>query len=76
MTHLPPNTNHFFMNTILIDSYKTIEEYCTVIFQELSDFKMSIIFNRFTSKLVYRLYVLSVINYISFIKIRLVVLLY
>ena len=53
LTHLPPQTNLFFMKRIFIDSYKTIEECYTVIFQELSDFEMSIIFNIFTAKLIY-----------------------
>ena len=47
------------MKTIFIDSYKTIDEHCTVIFQDLSDLKISIIFNRITSKIgIYTLYAL------------------
>ena len=64
------------MKTIFIDSHKTIEEHYTVIFQELSDLKTSITFNRITSKLVYILYIPSLVNCVSFIKIGLVVLPY
>ena len=58
------------MKTIFIGSYKTIEEHYMAIFQELSNLKMSIIFNKYASKLVYILYIPSVMNCISFIKIR------
>ena len=50
LTHLPPKSNLFFMKTIFIGSYKTIEEYYAVIFQKLSNLKMLIIFNESTSK--------------------------
>ena len=57
------------METIYIGSYKTIKKHCVDIFQELNNINVSIYVNRFTSKLVYILYVSSVINPISFIKI-------
>ena len=62
------------MKTIFIGSHKTIEEHYTIIFQELSDLKTSIIFNGFTLKLVYIIYISLAINYVSFMKIGPVVL--
>ena len=58
------------MKTIFIGFYKTIEEYCTVIFQKSSSLKTSNYGNGIASKLVYVLYIPSAVDCISFIKIK------
>ena len=44
MTHSLPKNSLFFMETIFIDSYMTIEEYYRVIFAKLTEFKNEIFF--------------------------------
>ena len=62
------------MKTICIDSYKTIEEYYRVIFEKLSEFKNQIFFMDLLQNWYIYLYIPSVINCVSFIKIGPVVL--
>ena len=64
------------MKTIFIGSFKTIEEHCAAIFQNLGYSNTSIHVNGFTSKSVYILHIPSLVYCVSFIKIEPVVLAY
>ena len=61
MTHFPPKTNHFFMKTIFIGSYKTIEECYTVIFQELCDLKNI----RYLTRICFKIYIYTLYTLID-----------
>ena len=50
------------MKTVFIGSYKTIEEHCTVISQELSVLGTSNFVNEFTPKSVYILYLYTLLS--------------
>ena len=70
MIHSPPKTNLFSMKTICTGSHRTTEEHCTFISLNLSKFYTSTYFNRFALNLVYVLHISSLVNCLSFIKIR------
>ena len=55
---LPPKTDFFFMKTVFIDSYKTIEKYYRVIFAKLNEFESQIFFTDLLQIGIYTTYTL------------------